>query len=432
MSDKLINAIDIALVALRETSGLLAHVPAEFPDDAGGERRFSWEGHCRRKRDTRELWKWIERKLWFVLEGLGEDKGAARCFVKMLPKPYTVPILYIDPKKLPAPLRKQYHQKWPEAEGRPRLVRSNWSRGSEAFRAEVKKIAQRENELQRKWDATFVEEPAAWLWVVWKWYSRCTGNAAPPGMPEWPGAGFFHRLAQAVLLNIGSYPGGRHPFSSKDFPGLCPGKAANYLRKALEKLRQRDFDAFVTWAKSATRTTSFKQWAGGHQVTLAIVFTDVVGSTALGDEIKDEAMNKVRRAHFAQSRKLIRRFKGRAIKTMGDGFMAAFKSVGAALDYALALHRNTGHPRVQIRAGIHIGSMKVEQRDVFGGTVDFAARVIGAIKGAEIWLSHPAKEDIDGLGAARHKHLKWRRHERVAMKGFPGPFTLWSVKTMLG
>lgn len=43
-----------------------------------------------------------------------------------------------------------------------------------------------------------------------------------------------------------------------------------------------------------------------------------------------------------------------------------------------------GHARVQIRAGIHIGPMHVEQADVFGGTVNFAARVVGAIKDAEI------------------------------------------------
>jgi class 3 adenylate cyclase len=97
------------------------------------------------------------------------------------------------------------------------------------------------------------------------------------------------------------------------------------------------------------------------------------------------------------------------------------------LDYALALQVNTGHPQVQIRAGIHVGPMHVEEGDVFGGTVNFAARVIGAIQGAEIWLSDRAKVDLDQLGAARHKHLKWERHEGVGMKGFPGKATLWSL-----
>jgi hypothetical protein len=62
-----------------------------------------------------------------------------------------------------------------------------------------------------------------------------------------------------------------------------------------------------------------------------------------------------------------------------------------------------------------------------GGTACCAARLVGAIKESEIWLSGRAKEDIDRLGAAKHKHLKWERHEGVAMKGFPGKSTLWAV-----
>jgi class 3 adenylate cyclase len=196
------------------------------------------------------------------------------------------------------------------------------------------------------------------------------------------------------------------------------------VRKAL---KSRALDAFVVSAKGATSSKSFQDWAGGERVTLAIVFTDVVGSTALGGEIRDEAMNEVRRAHFAQSRKLINQFKGREIKTIGDSFMAAFKNVDAALDYALALQRDTGHPQVQIRAGIHIGPMQVEADDVFGGTVDFAARVVGAIEGAEIRLSERAKEDIDSLGGKGYAQLQWHKHPDVALKGFADKFTLWSV-----
>ncbi len=48
----------------------------------------------------------------------------------------------------------------------------------------------------------------------------------------------------------------------------------------------------------------------------------------------------------------------------------------------------------------------VEEDDVFGGTVNFAARIVGSINGAEIWLSDHAKEDIDRLGAAQHKRLR--------------------------
>jgi class 3 adenylate cyclase len=193
--------------------------------------------------------------------------------------------------------------------------------------------------------------------------------------------------------------------------------------------RHRDFDAFVVSAKGEMSTSSFRDWAGGERVTLAIVFTDVVGSTSLGVQLRDEAMNEVRRAHFAQSQRLIERFTGREIKTLGDGFMAAFKSADAALNYAMALEKETGHPQIKIRAGIHIGPMQVEEGDVFGDTVNFAARVIGfgGSIGKVICLSDRAKEDVERLGAAQHKQLQWEPHEKVALKGYPGTFTLWSL-----
>jgi class 3 adenylate cyclase/GTPase SAR1 family protein len=191
--------------------------------------------------------------------------------------------------------------------------------------------------------------------------------------------------------------------------------------------RQRDFEMFVESARGETSTPSFTTWAGDERVTLALVFTDVVGSTALAAKLGDKRMNEVRRAHFAQHRKLIEKYKGREIKTIGDSFMAAFKSVDKALDYAMALQANPGHPQVQIRAGIHIGAMHVEENDVFGGAVNFAARVIGASKGAEIWLSNRAKKDMDVSGSKQHAELKWERHDDVEMKGFNGTFTLWSL-----
>ena len=191
--------------------------------------------------------------------------------------------------------------------------------------------------------------------------------------------------------------------------------------------KQRNIEMFVESARGETKTPSFMEWAGGERVTLAIVFTDIVGSTGLGEELKDMVMNEVRRLHFAQSRKLIQSYKGREIKTIGDSFMAAFRSVENALDYASALQTEPGHEQVRLRAGIHIGPMQVEDDDVFGGAVNFAARVVSVIKGAEIWLSDRAKEDLDRGGAKHHRQLSWQRHDEVEMKGFSGVFTLWAL-----
>jgi WD40 repeat protein/class 3 adenylate cyclase/GTPase SAR1 family protein len=222
---------------------------------------------------------------------------------------------------------------------------------------------------------------------------------------------------------------------------VCPCGTRVSLREPKERLqyaskvaameqsadRQRNFEMFVESARGETKTPSFISWAGEERVTLAVVFTDVVGSTAMGEELRDDRMNEVRRAHFTRSRQLIEQFNGREIKTIGDSFMAAFRSVEKGLDYARALQANPGHPDVKIRAGVHIGPMQVEDNDVFGGAVNFAARVVGAIEGAEIWLSERAKEDLERAGAKQHSKLKWERHDGVRMKGFAGSFTLWSL-----
>lgn len=195
---------------------------------------------------------------------------------------------------------------------------------------------------------------------------------------------------------------------------------------ALEFPHKREHKKFVESVHTGGKS-SFMGLASNERATLAVVFTDVVGSTALGEELKDAGMNEVRQAHFTQSRKLITQYKGREIKTIGDSFMAAFHSVENALDYAMALKADSGHTQVQIRAGIHIGPMQVEEGDVFGGEVNFAARVVSEIKDAEIWLSDEAKKHMDKYRAKHHEQLKWQQHDGIKMKGFSGTFTLWAL-----
>ena len=160
---------------------------------------------------------------------------------------------------------------------------------------------------------------------------------------------------------------------------------------------------------------------GADRLFLALVFTDIVGSTELNEAIKDERMNMVRRAHFAQSRKLINKYGGCEIKTVGDAFLVAL------LDFAIALHKQPGAPELRMRAGIHIGSVSPDEGDVHGRTVNLAARIVGAVKGPEIWVSNEVRTDLDHLGASRFDHLRWDLHDNVSLKGFDDRFRLWSL-----
>ncbi|HEX9918322.1 MAG TPA: adenylate/guanylate cyclase domain-containing protein [Pyrinomonadaceae bacterium] len=182
-------------------------------------------------------------------------------------------------------------------------------------------------------------------------------------------------------------------------------------------------------ASAELRTENFRQWAGGADIaTVAIVFTDILDSTKLNVEAGDEHWRQSSEAHFAQAREFIKRGQGYLIKTVGDSVMAAFHSAAAALDFALALHGQTGHDSIRIRAGIHIGPVEVAAGDAFGQQVNMAARVESKAEDGGIWVSAQVKEDIDTLRAARHGQLRWKEHPDEELKGFPRKYTLWSVE----
>jgi class 3 adenylate cyclase len=175
-----------------------------------------------------------------------------------------------------------------------------------------------------------------------------------------------------------------------------------------------------------TPSQTLVEWANTNQLTLAIVFTDIVGSTAMRERLGDEAMNRIIDAHLDKSHKLIAQYEGYPVKWLGDGDMAVFRNVGAALDYVLALRANPGHDELRLRGAIHIGSVRIRQNDIDGRHVNIAARIAGANTGEEIWLSDGAMQDVNSLRADRHRNWQWRSHDDVTLKGL-GDFRLWAL-----
>jgi tetratricopeptide (TPR) repeat protein len=111
--------------------------------------------------------------------------------------------------------------------------------------------------------------------------------------------------------------------------------------------------------------------------------------------------------------------------------MAVFKNVEAALDYGIALQADPGHALLasRVRTGIHIGPVTVTVDDIHGDSVNFAARVGGATKAPETWLSEDALRHLVAYRASRHEDLRWQDHPEVTLKGLPGSYRLWSVAT---
>ena len=114
----------------------------------------------------------------------------------------------------------------------------------------------------------------------------------------------------------------------------------------------------------------------------AIVFTDIVGFSALSQENEALALELLNE-HFGLLRPLISQHNGNEIKTIGDSFMIEFASplnaVECAIAFQRALHiRNIDEPqerKILIRIGIHLGDVQHQDGDVFGDGVNIASRI---------------------------------------------------------
>jgi class 3 adenylate cyclase len=167
-----------------------------------------------------------------------------------------------------------------------------------------------------------------------------------------------------------------------------------------------DFDPYLT-GKHLLTSQTFKslfrsEVVGGAQGLairdIALLFTDIRGSTALYQRIGDLNAFQLVQQHFELLRETTVRHGGAIVKTIGDAVMAAYPdathAVGAALDMRGAIERfNEAQPErpVSLKIGIHHGAAIAvtlnDELDYFGHTVNIASRVQEMADSDEIWIT---------------------------------------------
>ena len=126
---------------------------------------------------------------------------------------------------------------------------------------------------------------------------------------------------------------------------------------------------------------------------LAVLFADVVGSTKLYDTFGDAAAKQMIDDCLAVLQGVVLQYGGRVIKTIGDEIMCVLPSADAACLAATDMHHKiTALPVVSqvkrsVRIGFHFGPVIEENNDVFGDTVNVAARMAGLAKGGQIFTT---------------------------------------------
>lgn len=160
--------------------------------------------------------------------------------------------------------------------------------------------------------------------------------------------------------------------------------------------------------------------AGVSQV--ALLFSDLRGSTALYERLGDAAAYNVVREHFALLASIVRDHDGAVVKTIGDAVMASFGDPADAVRAALSMQARIADQELTLKLGVHMGPSVVvtlnDRLDYFGSTVNMAARLQGQSAGGDIVLSRAVADDpaVQGVIADVPK-----REEEVALKGFDRP-----------
>ena len=129
------------------------------------------------------------------------------------------------------------------------------------------------------------------------------------------------------------------------------------------------------------------------RVLSAILFTDVVGYTALMGEDEGRAMAILDR-HQKLVRPLVEKYNGQWLKELGDGSLSSFRSVMEAVNCALAVKLGLKDEDFEVRMGIHVGDVIFKGGDVFGDGVNLASRIQSAEEESGLYISEVVYDNI--------------------------------------
>ena len=175
-------------------------------------------------------------------------------------------------------------------------------------------------------------------------------------------------------------------------------------RDAVVRITEAEFSDQIATAADVTALQAFRDLFSSEVLaeeielairSLTIVFTDVVGSTAMYAKTGDARAYRLVRDHFDALHARIALHRGAIVKTIGDAVMAVFVDPRDALDAALGF-ADAALP-LALRIGMHRGpciAMRANDRlDYFGTTVNVASRVAHAAGTDEILLTAAVADD---------------------------------------
>jgi class 3 adenylate cyclase len=157
------------------------------------------------------------------------------------------------------------------------------------------------------------------------------------------------------------------------------------------------------------------------RVLKTIMFTDIVESTERAVRMGDRRWHELLDAHDSIVRGELERFHGREVKTIGDGFLAAFDGPARAIRCAQTITEKAGDMGLEVRAGLHSGECEARGDDLAGIAVHIGARVGGLAGPSEVLVTSTVRDLVTGSG------VEFDDRGSHKLKGIPGEWQLLAV-----
>jgi class 3 adenylate cyclase len=175
-----------------------------------------------------------------------------------------------------------------------------------------------------------------------------------------------------------------------------------------------EIEEFLTGARSAPEP---------DRVLATVMFTDIVGSTERAAELGDAHWRELLATHQETVRRELGAFRGREIKTLGDGYLATFDGPARAIRCGFALADSIRQLGLDLRIGLHTGEVELIGGDDVGGIAVHIAARIGALAGpGEVLVSSTVKDLVAGSG------LEFEDRGTQPLKGVPDEWRLFAAR----
>ncbi len=157
------------------------------------------------------------------------------------------------------------------------------------------------------------------------------------------------------------------------------------------------------------------------RILATVLFTDIVGSTRRAAEIGDRQWRRLLDRHDEVLREQIRRFRGREIKNLGDGFLATFDSPARAVRCASVIVEALARLGVSVRCGLHTGEIEQHRDDISGIAVHLAARIAAKAPADGVLVSRTVRDLVTGSG------LNFQDRGSHLLHGLPEEIQLFAI-----